>query len=215
MVKPADILQRRRFDFEVLADMQCTTFSSEGYASTADLEARRRPITSADASARCSKYRLAFRIPTLIAPGRFTPVTEIGLDTDVADYPRTPPNSWILTVTPWSPHFLTNAPVCIGDEMWKHQRGHVTLGHLVMHIARMLNWDEKGRGGGYTGWNGEAIEWHRANYGDRPLDADIIYPKLPLWLNAADEPAASPAASGFQIISQTAIPNETGIEFFR
>ncbi|MBL7258016.1 hypothetical protein [Paractinoplanes lichenicola] len=211
MAKPAELLQRRRFDYEVLADMQCATFASEAYASTADLNARRHQIKSAGAADKCSKYRLIFRIPTLIGPGKFTQQTEIGLDTDVSDYPRNPPNSWIITEAPWSPHFLKNAPVCIGDELWKNQRGYVTLGHLVMHIARMLNWDEKGRGRGYVGWNGEAIKYHRRHYGDRPLDPSIVYPKLPLWLTAAD----APAASGFEIISQSGSPADSGIEFFR
>jgi len=48
MAKPADIIQRRRFDFEVLADMQCPVFSSTAYASGDDLAAQRRAIRSAD-----------------------------------------------------------------------------------------------------------------------------------------------------------------------
>jgi len=100
--------------------------------------------------------------------------------------------------------------VCIGDELWKNQRGYVTLGHLVMHIARMLNWDEKGRGRGYVGWNAKAIEYHRKHYGDRPLDSAIVYPRLPLWLTAT-EPEES---SGFEIISQSDTRRDSGIEFF-
>ncbi|MEV7626761.1 hypothetical protein [Actinoplanes sp. NPDC089786] len=73
MPKPAEMLQRRRFDFDVLADMQCATFSSTAYASGDDLAARRRPIQNATDAGRASTYHLVFRIPTLIGPGRLTP----------------------------------------------------------------------------------------------------------------------------------------------
>ncbi|MEV6633553.1 hypothetical protein AB0M54_22670 [Actinoplanes sp. NPDC051470] len=86
----------------------------------------------------------------------------------------------------------------------------MTLGHLVMHITRMLNWDEKGRGGGYVGWNGEAIKYHRKHYGDRPLDPSIVYPRLPLWLTATD----TTESSGFEIITQSEPRQDQRIEFF-
>src|SRR5262249_50245357 len=187
VAKPTDILQRRRFDFEVLRDMQCDTFRSEAYASTDDLNHRRRQITSMAEAGRASKYRFLLRIRTLTGPGKFAAETEIGIDTEVVDYPRNAPNTWILSPhVPWSPHFLKNSPICIGEEFWAARKGHVTLGHLAVHIARMLNWDEKGRGAGYRGWNGEAIRYHQRHFGGRPLDSNVVYPNLPSWLTATD-----------------------------
>jgi hypothetical protein len=208
VASPAEILQRRRFDYEVLADMQCPTFVSEAYASVDDLNRRRHPIQSVEQAGRASKYRVTLRIPTLIGPGKFSPQTEIGLDIDVSDYPRNPPNSWIISTVPWSPHFLQNAPICIGEEFWMTRNGYVTLGHLVIHIARMLNWDEKGRGAGYQGWNRPAIDYHRKHYGTRSLDPDVVYPHLPSSLTATDKAPAP----GFEVISQSAPPIQLGFE---
>lgn len=183
-------LDRRRFDFEVLRGMQCPTFAATAYASVDDLEAGRRPITDVGDAGRATTYRLEFRIPTLIGPGRLAPLTVIGADIQVTGYPETEPRTWVITSpVPWSPHFLTGAPVCLGREAWRDRAGHVTLGHLAEHIARMLNWDEVGRGAGYGGYNRAAIEYHRDHYGGRPLDPHVRYPHLPTWLTpAASEP---------------------------
>lgn len=207
----ADVVRRRRFEFELLRDMACATFQARAFASVDDLEAGRRQIVSADRADRATKYRFTLRIPTLIGPGRFAPQTEIGVDTEVPDYPRTEPATWIISKpVPWSPHFRENAPVCLGEEFWLASRGHVTLGHLAIHIARMLNWDEKSRGRGYVGWNGPAIEYHRRHYGSRPLDPDLAYPKLPDWLNPA--PVDPP---GFTILGGSGPPGRIDFEWRR
>jgi hypothetical protein len=51
----------------------------------------------------------------------------------------------------------------------------------------LLNWDEVGRGPGYSGWNAAAISHHKNFYGGRPINPSITYPVLPLWL-AGDRP---------------------------
>jgi hypothetical protein len=182
-VNPAELRQRRQFDFQVLDAMRCDTFDFHAYASTPDLDHRRWEIVDAAKAGDASKYRFIMKVPTLIGAGRLSPETEIGVDVDVADYPIKEPNTWIISKkVPWSPHFRRGSPVCIGDEFWNKRRGHVTLGHLAIHLARLLNWDEKGRGPGYAGWNGAAIEYHQSRYKGQPLNPTIIYPILPPWL---------------------------------
>jgi hypothetical protein len=190
MPTPAELAQRRVFDYRVLRDMQCAALHTEAYATTTDLARRQNPIVSEDAASRATKYRFLFRVPTLIGPGQFSSETEIGVDTEVVDYPLKPPNTWIISNhVPWSPHFKKGAPVCLGEELWEARQGHITLGHLAIHIARLLNWDEKGRGPGYVGWNGEAIAYHKQYYQGRPLNPNFVYPALPGWLTGeVDEP---------------------------
>lgn len=193
-----DLASRRQFDFSVLTDMRCGVFDFTAYATVADLTMRRRAITRVDDATRASKYHFVLRIPTLIGPGRFAAETEIGVSTDVVDYPINEPNTWIVSKdAPWSPHFRGGLPVCIGREAWRDHAGHVTLGHLVLHLVRLLNWDEKGRGPGYVGWNGAAIEYHRKHHGGRPLNPSISYPALPGWLAGNGRPAQH----DFEIIS--------------
>ncbi|MFC4588239.1 hypothetical protein [Sphaerisporangium corydalis] len=181
-MKGAELARRRKFDYEILRDMRCPSFDFEAYRTGGDLERRANRVTDAQAGS-AGRYRLKLRIPTLIGPGKWAQETIIGVNVDVADYPRAEPATWVIShPVPWSPHFRAGSPVCIGEEFWQAREGHVTLGHLVVHIARMLNWDEKGRGGGYVGWNAKAIEYHQTHYGGRPLDSALVYPVLPSWL---------------------------------
>lgn len=184
-----ELADRRAFDLRVLSDMRCETFDFEAYRTRPDLTARRSKVTDPAAGADVTHYRWIFRIPTPVSKDRFAPVTEIGVNTDVTDYPRNPPGTEILSShVPWSPHFKNNAPVCIGPEIWGPRDGHIVLGELAVHIAHLLNWDEVGRGPGYVGWNAAAIEHHKKFYGGRPIDPNIRYPVLPAWLFGEEEP---------------------------
>lgn len=187
MATAQGVIARRVLDFKIARDMCGPTFLAEAYRSADDRDQRRRAVVSEDEAGNASSYRFAFKIPTLVARDVFAPMTEIGVDTDVADYPLKEPRTSILSShVPWSPHFMRGAPVCIGGEFWLPRRGHVTIGHLALHLARLLNWDEKGRGPGYVGWNGEAVNYQREKYHGRPLDPNVVYPILPSWLGGGD-----------------------------
>lgn len=188
-MNPAELRERRAFEWQVLDEMTCDAFFAEAYGKVSDLDARRSQITTEANASDATCYRLGFNIPTLIGAGRFIDFTEIGVDTSVSDYPLTAPRTWILSKhVPWNPHFMKGSPVCIGPHFWVPKNGHVTLAELAIHIAHLLNWDEKGRGPGYRGWNGEAIDYHKAHYGEAPLNPTIEYPRLPLWFTG-DDPA--------------------------
>jgi hypothetical protein len=196
-VRPKELAQRRQFDFRVVSDMLCPTFHFQAYRTTSDLEFDRNRITSVEEATAAGKYKMTLRVPTLIGPGEMSEETVFGVDLDVADYPLTEPATWVISrPIPWSPHFADGRPICIGAEFWLARKGHVTLGHLVEHVARMLNWDEKGRGSGYRGWNGAAIDYHKKHYRGRSLDPALVYPTLPSWIYGTE---AEPAS--FEIIT--------------
>jgi hypothetical protein len=183
-MNPRELAERRAFDLRVLSDMRCPMFDFEAYRTTADLQHRRSQVTDPTAGATVTAYRWIFRIRTHISQTQFAPVTEIGVSTDVPDYPRNPPSTWILSNhVPWSPHFRKDAPVCIGPELWAPTGGYIVLGELAINIAHLLNWDEAGRGPGYAGWNREAIQYHQKAYGGKPIDQRLRYPVLPSWLS--------------------------------
>lgn len=186
-----DTIQRRTLDFKILRDMACASFEAEAYKSDVDRRARRNRVNDEAQAGQVSKYRFVLRVPTMVDRDVFAPVTEVGVDTDVPDYPMKEPATSILSNhTPWSPHFKQGLPVCVGGEFWLPKRGHVTLGHLVVHLQRLLNWDEKGRGPGYVGWNGAAVAYHREKYKGAALDPTFTYAKLPDWVfgTAANKP---------------------------
>jgi hypothetical protein len=170
---------RRVLDFRVLTAMgeRCPLIDVEAYASAGDLRARRNRITDPASAHRAAHYRIAYRIKTLTGPGRFADETVIHIDAETANYPFTAPASWVLTEVPYSPHFKAGTVVCIGD-LWDPS-GRTLLGHLVRHHAKLLNWDERARGGGYVGWNGAAIAYHRSKYGSKPLTPGVAYPEIP------------------------------------
>jgi hypothetical protein len=186
MAGTQETIQRRILDFRIVRDMACETFEAEAYQTNSDRLARKNRVVAEAHASRASKYRFVFRIPTMVDRDVFVPVTEIGVDTDVPDYPLKEPGTSILSShVPWSPHFKQGLPVCIGGEFWGPKQGHVTLGHLALHLSRLLNWDEKGRGPGYAGWNGAAVAHHRDKYHGAPLNPDTVYPVLPAWLYGA------------------------------
>jgi hypothetical protein len=177
---PAQLQSRRRLDYRIVRVMAGEVLRPEAYRTAEDLEHRTNPITSERDGHLATKYLVTFRVPTLIGPGRFAEETAIGFDLAVRDYPYAEPHTWIVSKhVPYSPHFRAGYPVCIG-EVWCEEEGRWLLGHLLRHIARLLNWDEVARGGGYVGWNRDAVAYHRRVYNDRPLDPGLRYPVLPL-----------------------------------
>src|ERR1700677_221375 len=101
-----EIADRRVFDLRVLSDMRCEAFDFEAYRTATDLERRQSRVADPGAGQDVTRYRWIFRVRTHVSRNKFEPVTEIGVNTDVADYPRKPPLTWILSShVPWSPHF--------------------------------------------------------------------------------------------------------------
>ena len=183
MARYSETQRRTRLGFDFLACTEMARRSNlltlEAYASPGDLRARKHAITDPANGHRAVHYLAIYHpLKTLRGAGQFMDSTTIHIDVLAnANYPFSPPASWVIGPMPWSPHFKQGTVICIGD-LWD-VRGTTLLAHLVRHHARLLNWDERARGGGYVGWNGEAIAWHRKHYGDRPLTDGLVYPELP------------------------------------
>lgn len=179
MLSVHELRKRLELDFIVVERMNGDLLRAEAYRTHDDLAQRRNRIVAAVDGHEATRYRVAFAIPTLVGPGTFASSTEIGFDLGVPSYPHAEPATWIISPhVPYSPHFRRGFPVCIG-EIWQLAQGRMLLGSLLVHVARLLNWDEVARGGGYVGWNAEAIAYHQRHYQGRPLNADLRYPTLP------------------------------------
>ena len=120
-------------------------------------------------------YRVLFDFDTLIA--RELRHRPIAVHFDVLanrNYPFTEPVCRVAgTPLPWTPHFDEAWPICIGDG-WS-TNGKPLLVDLVVHIAKLLNYDEPPPRPGYHGYNGAAIEWW-VGQGCQPLDPNLRYP---------------------------------------
>ena len=192
---------RLAFDFRVIRDMAQHTdiFTYNTYASVNDLRAQRMYNGSAPGA-----YLIKFNVPTLVGEGtgagELVSETTMAIDVRTEGYPVTPPNVTVVSRMPYSPHFKENFPVCIGSEAWADRAGHVTLGHLIIHLAKLLNWDEQMRGGGYVGWNAAAIAFHKRIYNGSALNPNLAYPALPAFLSGSSGTGFRPskARQGFE-----------------
>jgi hypothetical protein len=97
-----------------------------------------------------------------------------------ASYPLSTPLVQILgTPRPFSPHVhpLTGT-VCLG-ELWKESAGSMLVGELVVHVARILNFDERDPGASLDGFDVDGIRYWREVLKGQPLNRGLRYPVVP------------------------------------
>ncbi|WP_445147768.1 hypothetical protein [Baekduia sp. Peel2402] len=133
-------------------------------------------------------YRVVYDFETLVAPDRRSRPTIVHIDLLAnGNYPFTEPICRVVgSKVPWTPHFDANWPICLGHGWSAH--GDKLLVDLIVHIARLLNFDEPQPVEGYHGFNAAALQWWTGN-GHRPLDPDLRLPII-------DPNAASGRAPG-------------------
>lgn len=193
-----DRISRRVFDWRIATRMSRRPYTFTAHRTAQDAEAGSRPITSEEGARVAVHYRAEYRIRTLIGAGRYSELTVIRIDLSDAHYPFSKPAGWVIegrgSVTPWSPHFAPGIPVCNGTVWDKPEE--VTFGHYLIHLARLLNWDER-LSPGYRGYNGQAVDWWRTHL-NRPLTPELRYPALPVELLYGEVTASDRA--GFRAV---------------
>ena len=175
-------------DYQICNEMNTNSkvIDVEAYKNPDDLRNQKNLIVSENDGHLATHYRVAYHIKTLIAKGEYSSdpvVIHIDLMAN-GDYPYSAPTCMVISpITPWSPHFQANSPVCLGVEVWVHRAPTVWLGDLLIHIARLLNFDELLRSPGYVGWNKEAIDYWRKILKEQPINPNLIYPVLPDFMD--------------------------------
>ena len=179
----------RDVDFRIVSAMNCETMQASAHRSGSDARQERNAITRREDAGEARFYRVRYNIRTLLGAGAYSdpgkqPVILLVDLTKNGDYPYTRPESYIIgPVTPWSPHFLSGVPVCfeVPGRVWTPD-GSKTLGHLLLHIARLINFDEEIVDPTYVGYNGQAIAyWRGAPLRGGPITKKLRYPILPEW----------------------------------
>lgn len=136
-------------------------------------------------------YTVTYGFPTLADAGVF--VTNVRVRFDLlagGNYPYTEPHAQVVSrPQPWGPHVQPGSGwLCTGNA-WKEARARMLLAHLVIQVARLLNFDEPDNGSGHM--NSAAASWWRSHYHGRPLNPDLAYPILPIDLTHGIEARAS------------------------
>jgi hypothetical protein len=210
-----ELHQRLRLDYRIAMRMAGTTQGAgrkavlelTAYRSGDDLNAKRHAITSDAEGHLATQYRAVYHIKTLSGPDRYCDETVVHIDLLAnGNYPYSEPGRWVLSrPMPWSPHVKEGNPICIG-EIWVNAHGQILLGHLLIHIAKLLNFDEVARGGGYRGWNLDAITFWKKRLNERPITPALLYPALPLDLTHGLTPEADEGSVFRQSSLRTASP---------
>jgi hypothetical protein len=177
---PEDLRSRLQLDFRVISRMRSPVMQTAAYRNVDDLRKRRNPITSDQEGHLATHYFVDYHIRTLVGRDLFSDRTSVHVDLHANNnYPFSEPGCYVVeSRMPWSPHFLKGRPICLG-EIWLQANGTMLLGQLLVHIAKLLNFDEVARGGGYIGYNGEAIEYWKKVLGYQPITKNLPYPELP------------------------------------
>jgi hypothetical protein len=193
-LEPEILRSRLRFDYQTVMAMSSPIMVVEAYRNIDDLLARRNQITSDADGHLAVQYRVKYHIKTLVGPGRYSDDTTVHFDLFAnIDYPYASPACFVIeSQTPWSPHFLENYPVCIGP-IWERGEGQMLLGELMVHIAKLLNFDEPPYADpNYGGWRPEAVKYWVKELERQPISKDLEYPPLPQKVRNANvntEPA--------------------------
>jgi hypothetical protein len=175
-----DIHERLRLDYRVIMKMRSPLVSIRAYRNADDLRSRLQPIVSEDEGHLAAYYLADYHIRTLIGPDQFSDKTSVLFDLLANNnYPFSEPSCWVTSIpVPWSPFFKEGYPICIGG-MWHEAKGAMLLGQLIVHIAKLLNFDDISRSESYGGYHAEAVNYWRTNLGHQPITPNLPYPVLP------------------------------------
>lgn len=175
----AQLRSRRRFEYDVLRAMTGEVVQSTAHADPRAMASGRDPIIDPQHALFATCYVVTLHVPTLVGPTATRRSTTIAINARVPDYPFAPPLVWAVhRPVPWNPHFHPDTGVfCIADA-WDRERGTTLLGDVIVHLARLLNWDEQRQDRTYVGWNAPAAQqyWQQRA---QPLNRHQPLPRLP------------------------------------
>lgn len=211
---PARLRSRLAFDWKVLTGLRSSHLGPvRAFASADEARAGRDLSRMQGEAGSATCYQVEYRFPIITGPNQFERATFVWFDLlGGGNYPYTAP---VVTCTsqppPWSPHVNgASGLVCLGDA-WPRARGHMLAAQLVVHIMRLLNWDEPDRGAHYSGWTPAAARYWREQLGCRPISPDIDYPILPAELTHAQEDEDT----GFRPVASFVARNDESFSAFR
>jgi hypothetical protein len=176
---PAERRERLKTDHRMLAalDADSCPIHVSGHRSAADVRTDRDPVPVGNAEPP-AHFRVTYDFDTIRGPGqRHRPTVVHVAPLTSPSYPATPPSAWVVSdVVPWTPHFAARVPVCHGSHVWIPYR--TQLVDYVIHIGKLLNFDEPPPIPGYHGYNGAAVDYWRETMKLAPLNPGLRFPLI-------------------------------------
>jgi hypothetical protein len=178
---PAERLTRQRGDHKLVAALDAADcpIRITGHRTADDARGDRSQVSPGDRTPP-AHYRVVYDFDTLSGPGRRHRPTIVHVVPNASGgYPATAPSSWVINgVIPWTPHFAANVPICHGTHVWLPNR--TQLVDYIIHIGKLLNFDEPPPSAGYHGYNAAAISYWRTQMKLKPLDSGLRFPTIRL-----------------------------------
>ncbi len=193
-LNPQELQSRLLFDWTIATKMASPLVHIEAFRGVADLSRGKNAIVKQQDGPQACAYLVEYRIRSLIGEGIFHNRFQVTIDLlSGGNYPFSEPACYVTSQPiPWSPHFLAGqGSICLG-ELWAQSRGAMTVGHLIVHICKLLNFDEPDRGPSYSGWNAAAVQYWRTVLKRQPIEKGLIYPTLPAEVTHAIEVPQKP-----------------------
>jgi hypothetical protein len=185
------VTTRLAFDYEVVSQLHSPIIravrafdSFESYRAGRDLPAEH------GFEGRAILYLVEYHVRTFASREQY--IERVGVCFDLlagGSYPFTKPAVTVVTrPIPWSPHFhLPSGTVCVGN-IWANAGGRMLLAQMIVHVARLLNFDEP-KSVREANWNREADEYWRGVLKCRPINSQLEYPILPSHVTHGEETA--------------------------
>lgn len=219
---PAQLRDRLALDHEMVTGMRAADHVAIGaFASYADLRAGRALTPAEGAAGRATQYLAEYRFPILTSAKERVDRVVVRFDLLAGNsYPFSAPLVEVASrPVPWSPHFhAASGAVCLG-EIWPQGNGRMLAAELIVHVMRLLNFDEPRPKPGYHGWNAAAIRHWAEELQYRPLHPDLVYPVVPTeathgrapddGFRAVSAHVLSPAGDGFRSLVGTPSAGES------
>lgn len=220
---------RLKMDYQLVVKMRSPLMTITAYRNADDLNNRRNPIVSEEEGHLATHYLVDYYIRTLVGPDEYSDKTSVKFDLLAnGNYPYTIPGCYVTSSRlPWTPHFKAgNIPICTDYDMWEAAKGRLSLAHWVIHVAKLLNFDEIPRTENYGGFNPDAARYWREKLKMQPL-TPLEYPPLPdvddktALFSAAQsrvsdmfQAAPEPTAGLFEPVTDSGQPHGAASEMF-
>jgi hypothetical protein len=178
---PAQMDRRLRMDEGQAAaiNLDPAPIDVTAHMSAADARSGINPVGPGNSASPPEHYRVTYDFDTLVAADVRSRPTIVHVDLLAnGNYPFSEPVCRTVgNKVPFTPHFDRKWPICIGKG-WTSD-GRRLIDDLIVHVAKLLNFDEPPPTPGYHGYNAAAIAWW-ARQEFRPLNPDLRYPLVDL-----------------------------------
>lgn len=205
---PPELAGRLAYDHQVVSRLHAPWLGWKAARDGTQHTATSAVVTPGGDGRQTRIYSVSYAFRTLLGAGVYSETPTVVCFDLLAggNYPYSSPVAVVATdPTPWGPHVGSTGYICLGSA-WDEARGRMLLAHLVIHVARILNFDGPDTGGGHM--NPAAASWWRTHHEGRPLNPDLAYPILPLDLTHGVE--VSSVGSAFRPRGASIAPVSAG-----